>query len=142
MTRARSSSMRLGGREPDWSLRGLVYRLAVNALGLWVADALIAGIEIDGWASLIAGSALFALVNTLLRPFAMLFSFCLILATFGLFVVVINAAMLALTAWVAGGIGLNFDVDSFWSALFGAGVISLISLLASALVGRRGTSQL
>ena len=137
MERRRGYAFRFNSGEPDWSVRGLVYRLAVNAAGLWVADALIPGIEIDGWASLIAASALFALVNALLRPFAMLFSFCLIIATFGLFVVVVNAAMLGLTAWLADALGMNFELDGFWSAVFGALVISLISMVASALFGGR-----
>ena len=126
-------------RGEDWSLRSLLVRLAVNAAGLAVADALIPGIEVGDWQSLVAGSALFALVNALLRPIAFFFSACLIVLTFGLFVLVVNAAMLGVTAWLAGNLGLNLEVDGFWSAWFGAIVISLISLLANLLMRTRRT---
>ncbi|MBM4415025.1 MAG: phage holin family protein [Chloroflexi bacterium] len=105
-------------------------QLAANAAGLWLAAALISGIAIDDWQSLVAGTAIFAIANTLIRPIATFVSCCLIAVTFGLFLVVVNAAMLALTAWAAGELGLNMRVDGFWSAAAGAIVISLVSLLA------------
>ena len=113
-----------GGR---FTLRGLLVRFALNAVGLWVAAAIVPGIELEGWASLLAVTAILALVNSLVRPFAFLASACLIVLSFGLFVVVLNALMLALTAWVAGELDLDFRIDTFWSALFGAVIVSLVS---------------
>ena len=83
-------------------------------------------------ASLLAATALFALVNTLVRPFAYLASACLIVLTFGLFIVVINALMLALTAWLAGQLDLGFRVNDFPSAIFGALLIAFVSFGAYA----------
>ena len=121
------------------SLQELLLRLVVNAVGLWLAAILVPGIQIDDVPSLVAATALFALVNTLVRPLAFLASACAIVLTFGLFIVVINALMLALTAWIAGQIGLGFRVDGFASAIFGALIVALLSLLVSSVLRwRRG----
>ncbi len=90
--------VRLGPGRPDWSLQGLIFRLAVNAGGLFLASVIVPGIEISDWQSLLAGTAIFAIVNALLRPLAYLVSCCLLVFTFGLFATVINAAMLGATA--------------------------------------------
>lgn len=122
------------GGDWDWSLRSMLLRFLINLAGLWLASAVVPGIAIDDWQSLVAGTAIFAIVNTLLKPLATMLSCCLIMATFGLFVVVINAAMLGVTAWAAGQLELNFHVDGFWSAVFGALVISAVSIVATWLI--------
>lgn len=122
------------GQPQDWSLRSMLIRFVVNLAGLWLAGAIVPGIDIDDWQSLLAGTAIFAIVNTLLRPILAALSCCLIVLTFGLFLVVINAAMLGLTAWAAGQLELNFHVDGFWSAVFGALVISTVSLVATLII--------
>jgi putative membrane protein len=119
------------------SLTAMLLRAAVNAVGLFLASEIVPGIHIGDWQSLVAGTAIFAIVNALLRPLATFAAFCLLVVTFGLFVLVINAAMLGLTAWIAGRVGLNFTVDGFWSALFGAIVISLVSFVATIVAGQR-----
>jgi putative membrane protein len=124
-------------REPSWSPQTLAFRLAVNATGLFLASVVVSGIEISDWQSLLSGTAIFAIVNALLRPLAYLVSCCLIVFTFGLFVVVINAVMLGTTAWAAGQLDLNFRVDGFWSAIAGALIISAVSILASVITKPR-----
>src|SRR5713101_1726226 len=130
----RGMFVRFEGGQEDWSLRSMLIRFLVNLTGLWLASVIVPGIAIDDWQSLVVGTAIFAIVNTLLKPLATMLSCCLIIVTFGVFLVVVNAAMLGVTAWAAGGLGLNFRVDGFWSAVFGALVISLISLLAASLI--------
>ena len=129
------------GSDP-WSARSLLLRVVANATGLFLASEIIPGIEIGDWQSLVAGTAIFAIVNTLLRPLAFFLSFCLIVLTFGLFIVVLNAAMLGVTAWVAGQLGLSFEVAGFWSAIGGALVISLVSLAATIITGGARTRRL
>lgn len=131
----RSYSFRLTP-DPSAPLRVMLFRVLVNAIGLWLASVIVPGVHIGDWQSLVVGTALFAIVNTLLKPLAALVSCCLIAATFGLFVVVINAAMLSVSAWVAGQLGMNFSVDGFWSAVLGALVISLVSMAASVFTPR------
>jgi putative membrane protein len=129
--------LNVSGSPPSSSPSALLLRLAVNATGLFLASELIPGIEVGDWQSLLAGTAIFAIVNMLLRPVALFLSCCLVVATFGLFVVVVNAAMLGVTAWAASRLGLNFTVDGFWSAIAGALVIGAVSLAAQLLTGAR-----
>jgi putative membrane protein len=124
-------------RDP-WSPPALAARFVINLAGVFLAEQIVPGFEIGDWQSLVAGTAILAIVNILLRPLATFFGFCLIVLTFGLFVLIINTALLAATAWVAGQIGLDFSIDGFWSAFFSALIISLVSLIASTFVrGRR-----
>ena len=117
--------------DPTEGLDAMLFRALINALGLWLASVIVPGVHIGDWQSLVAGTAIFAIVNALLKPLAAMLSCCLIVATFGLFTVVINGLMLAVSAWAAAQLGLNFHVDGFWSAVFGALVISIVSLLAT-----------
>lgn len=121
-------------RADPWAPQTLALRFIVNLAGLWVAAQVVPGVHVDDLPSLLAGTAIFAVVNVLLRPLANLVSCCLIVFTFGLFVLVINAVLLAVTAWIAGRLDLAFRVDGFWAAFFGALVISVVSLVASLLV--------
>jgi putative membrane protein len=118
-------------------LRVMLFRLLVNALGLWLASVLVPGVHIGDWQSLAVGTAQFAIVNTLLKPLAAFVSCCLIVFTFGLFVVVINAAMLSVAAWGAGQLGMNFSIDGFAPAILAALVISAVSMVASLLLPGR-----
>ena len=123
------------------SPREILVRFLVNAAGLWLAAALVPGIEVRDPASLAAATAIFGLLNAFVRPLAYLASACLIVLTFGLFVFVIHAGVLAATAWICGQLGLDFSVADFWSALFGSLIISLVSLLAHVLQrSRRGST--
>lgn len=121
-----------------FSLEALAIRFVINLAGLFLAEAIVPGIVIGDTGSLVFGTAIFAIVNILLRPIATIFAFCLIILTFGLFVLIINTALLGATAWIAGQLGLDFTIDGFWSAFFGALIISIVSLVASTFVrGRR-----
>jgi putative membrane protein len=135
---SRGIFVRFGGPGPDWSIETLALRLIINASGLFLASAIVPGIAIADWQSLLAGSAIFAIVNMLLRPLAYFLSCCLIVVTFGLFALVVNAALLAATAWAAGQLGLNFTIDGFWSAFLGGLILTLVSVAASIVVRRPG----
>lgn len=126
--------VRFDRRGDPWAPRTLLLRFIVNLAGLFVADALVPGIHIADWPSLLAGTAIFAIVNLLLRPLATFVSACLIVLTFGFFVLVINGLLLMVTAWAAGRLGLGFAVDGFWSAFFGALLISIVSMFATMVV--------
>lgn len=121
-------------RADPWAPETLALRFLVNLAGLWVASRIVPGVHVDDMPSLLAGTAIFAIVNVLLRPLANLVSCCLIVFTFGLFVLVINAVLLAATAWIAGRLDLAFRVDGFWAAFFGALVISAVSIVASLVI--------
>jgi putative membrane protein len=115
-------------------MRGFLLRWAISALGLWLADQLLAGISFDSPGTLAAAALLLGIVNAIVRPLAVFFTLPATLVTLGLFLLVINAAMLGLVAALLDG----FHIASFWSALGGWMVVSLTSWLASGWVGERG----
>ena len=90
----------------------LLVSLLVNAAALWLADALFEGVTIDGFWNLLFAAAIFGVINFLLKPVLVLFSIPLILLTLGLFLLLINIALLALTDWIAGD---GFNINGFWT---------------------------
>ncbi len=106
-------------------------RVVVNALALAAATWLLDGISVSGPTTLdealtlLLVGAIFGVVNAIVRPIIMLLSLPFILLTLGLLIFVINAFMLLLTGWLAGLFGLGFHVDSFWSAVLGAIVVTV-----------------
>lgn len=109
----------------------LILKLLVNAAALWVAGELITGINLEGdfWTILFV-ALIFGVVNTFIKPILKFLSFPVIILSLGLFTLVINAAMLGLTA----GISDALAIENFWSALLGAVVISIVSALLSTFV--------
>lgn len=116
-------------------------RVLVNGLAIAAAVALIPGIAVGGDDLLgriliVGGIALiFAIVNALIKPIVLVLSCPIVVLTLGLFTLVINTAMLALTAWLAGLFGLPFVIDGFWPAFFGALIISVVSFILSLVLG-------
>jgi len=118
-------------------LTGLVLRTLVSALGLWVADALVPGISISGTATLFIGALLLGLVNAVVRPVIVFLTFPITVLTLGLFLLVVNAAMLGLVASLVDG----FRVAGFASALLGSIAVSLTGWIASWYIGPDGRVQ-
>ncbi len=129
--------------EPPWDRRNvpwivrLTVRWGMTIVGFLAAEALISGIDIAGWQALLPAAAIFVVASALLRPLLLLLTCPLQIVTFGLFIFVINAAILALTAWLSGRWGIGFDVDGFAAAFLGALVISAASFLLTRLLARR-----
>ncbi len=115
-------------------VRRVLLRWLINALAIYVASKVVPGIYVrDEWA-IIAVALILGLVNAFIRPLLKFFTCPLIVLTLGLFTFVINAAMLGLSAWVAGQLGIGFGVANFWAAFWGALVISLVSLALTLLI--------
>lgn len=103
-------------------------RLLVTAASLWVAVKLVPGLSFQGSVIAFLGVAVvFAVVNAVVRPLALVFSLPLLLVTLGLFWLVVNGLMLWLTAALSRALGLGFEVRGFWAALLGALVVSAAS---------------
>jgi putative membrane protein len=110
-------------------------RLLVNAAALWVAVRLLHGITYEGsWAGLLVVALVFGLVNAIIRPILYLLTCPLIFLTLGIFVFVVNAAMLLLTARIAHGFDIAFNVDGLMTAIVGAIIIGLVSAVLSIFV--------
>jgi putative membrane protein len=110
-------------------------RLLVNAAALWVATRIVPGVTFDGGPLPMLGVALvFGVLNASLRPLAKILTFPLIIATLGIFALVINGLMLWLTSSLSSTLGFGFHVSGFWAAFWGALVVSLVSLVLSLLI--------
>jgi putative membrane protein len=113
----------------------LFIRWIIIAVSLVVAAWLIPGITIsdpNGWIAVAVMAAILGFVNAIIRPILAFFSCGCIVLTMGLFMLVINAAMLWLSSWIATNLfGVGFYVDGFWSALFGSIVVSIVSFFLS-----------
>jgi len=120
------------GPDPgDFGALGLAVRFLINVAALWLAQALVRGFDIDSAGALVFGAIIFGLVNAFIRPVVAMFSCVLTCATLGLFTLIINTAMLGLTAWIAGKFDLAFHVDGFTAAFLGALVIAVVSTILS-----------
>jgi putative membrane protein len=116
-------------------MQRLLIRVLLNALALVVAAWLLPGVQLTGFgAALIAGIVL-GFVNAIIRPVLVILTLPFTLITLGLFIFIVNAICLAVTAWLVPG----FSIAGFGSALGGALVVSLVSWVVSALVVDQGT---
>jgi putative membrane protein len=115
----------------------LLIRWAITAFALFVAAWLVPGISVDsgGWVIYAAMAVILGLVNAIVRPVLKLLTCPLIVLTLGLFTLVINALTLWLSSLIATNwFHLNFSVRSFWAALLGSVIVSVVSVLLSVFV--------
>jgi putative membrane protein len=122
-------------------VRSLLLHWLLNAAALWVAAALIPGLEFTGGPGrLLLVAAVFGIVNSTLRPLLTVLTCPLIVVTLGLFTLVINALMLLVTGWISESWNLGFAVSGFWAAFFGGLVVGLVSTALS--VGLENKSRI
>jgi putative membrane protein len=108
-----------------------VLKILLVAGAIGTTAGVMPGIEIHGGlGTLLWVALLFTLVNLLLKPLAQLISLPLILVTLGLFALVVNACMLLFTAWLTDGL----EIDGFWPAVWGSILISLVLMVAEAVL--------
>ncbi|RJQ46206.1 MAG: phage holin family protein [Gammaproteobacteria bacterium] len=119
-------------------MAGFILRLLIVALGLWLASELVPGIQVTGVGTLLGAALLLGVVNAVVRPVLIILTLPAAIFTLGLFLLVINAAMLGLVAWAFD----NFTITGFWAALFGAIVVSITGWLASYFIGPRGRVEI
>jgi putative membrane protein len=113
----------------------LLLRLLINAAALWVATQVVSGITFTGdWRLMLVVALVFGVLNVALKPILLLLTLPFLIVTLGLFTFVVNAFMLMLTSAASDALGLGFHVNGFWAALFGALVVSLVSLALSMFV--------
>jgi putative membrane protein len=110
----------------------LLLHWILNAAALWVAAAIIPGLDFSGGPGrLLLVAAVFGIVNSTLRPLLAILTCPLIVLTLGLFTLVINALMLMVTGWLSESWNLGFTVSGFWAAFFGGLVVGLVSMMLS-----------
>lgn len=113
---------------------GFLLRAALSALGLWVASLLLDGISFESPTKLAIAALLLGVINAVVRPIAFILTLPLTLVTLGLFLFVLNAAMVGLVARLVPG----FTISGFWTAMGAAVIVWLVSWLASSLIGSKG----
>ncbi len=107
------------------TLSNLVLHWLVLALALWLVSKLLRGVRFDSLKALLAAALVLGLVNAYVRPLLWLLTLPFTLLTLGLFLLVINALMLQLTAGLVPG----FKLSGFWAALLASMLVSLFTLL-------------
>ena len=115
-------------------MKGLFIRFVITGVAVLAAAEIVPGIKIDGVPAGAATVIVLALLNAVVRPILYLFSFPMIMFSLGLFMVIINAILLHLTAWLVTG----FTVDGFWPSVWGALLISLVSTILTLLISEEG----
>ena len=115
-------------------MTGFVLRVAIVALGLWLATLILPGLHFDSAGYLLGAALLLGVVNAIVRPIAVVLTLPLTLLTLGLFLLVVNAAMLGLVAALLSG----FQISSFWTALGGSLIVSITGWVAAGLIGNNG----
>jgi putative membrane protein len=119
-------------------MAGFFVRTFITAVGLWLASAIIPGINIETPGTLILAALLMGLVNALVRPIAILLTFPITIVTMGFFLLIINAAMFGLVAAFLDG----FSVSGFFAALFGWLIVSMTGMVASWYIGPQGRFEI
>ena len=111
-------------------LKAFIQRWVISTVAVLVATYVVRGIKFERWQDLLVATLVLGLLNSFLRPLLMLLSLPLLIFTLGLFTIVINALLLLLVDWL---LRPKFVVETFWSAFWGALVISVVSLLLNSI---------
>jgi len=115
-------------------MRGLALRWLTLTFAIVLASYLLDGVRISGFFSALGAAAMLGILNAFFRPIALILTLPINIITFGLFTFVINAVMLKMASGVISG----FEVHGFWTAVFGALIIGLVSFALNTLVGESG----
>lgn len=122
---------------------GILIRLAISALALWIATLVIPGINLStesipkAVGTLLAVALIFGVINAILRPIIKLVGCAFYVLTLGLVALVVNGLLFMLASWIAGGLDLPFEVENFWpSAVLGALLVGVVSWVLNLLVDR------
>jgi len=115
-----------------------IIRLIINALAIAATAWLLPGITVGGDPTLtiILVALIFGIVNAVIKPIFSFVTCGLYVLTLGLFTFIANAVMLWVTQYVAAWFGLQFRIDSFWTAILGALIISVVSFILSMMFGK------
>ena len=117
---------------------GFLLRAAITALGVLVASEILSGLTFDSSSKLIVAAIVLGVVNAVVRPLAFILTLPITVVTLGLFLLVLNAGMVALVAWMVPG----FQVSGFWTAVGAALIVSLVSWAASSVIGSSGRVEI
>ena len=115
-------------------MRGLLVRWLVLTVAIVFSSYLISGIQVSGFFSALFAAAILGILNVFFRPILFILTLPINILTLGLFTFVINALILKMASGVISG----FEVHGFWSAVFGALVISAFNWILNSLINEKG----
>jgi putative membrane protein len=113
---------------------GFLLRAVIAAIGLWLATQWVTDVHVDSVGTLILAGLLLGVVNAIVRPVAFILTLPITILTLGLFLFVLNAAMVALVSWLLPG----FHAPWFRPAFLTSIIVWLTSWIGSWLIGQRG----
>ncbi len=118
-------------------MNSFLVRLVINALAIAATAWLLPGITVGGNAMLtiVLVALVFGIVNAIIKPIFSFVTCGLYVVTLGLFTFIANALMLWFTKDIAKLFGLQFSIDTFWTAIIGALIISVVSFILSLILG-------
>jgi putative membrane protein len=113
---------------------GFIFRAVIAAVGLWIATRWVTGIQIDTPTTLVLAGLLLGVINAIVRPIAIILTLPITLLTLGFFLLIVNAGMLGLVAYLLPG----FRIASFGAAFLAAIIVTITGWIGSALFGSQG----
>jgi putative membrane protein len=119
---------------------GIVIRIVLNAVAVWIATLIVPGVDVTTDSTgkkiltLVVVGAILGVINATLKPIVQLLSLPLTVLTLGLFALVVNGLLFWLVSAISSGLGAPFHVDGFWAGFWGALVVSVVSFLLSIVV--------
>ena len=102
----------------------------INSIALFVTAQIVPGIHVSDLRTLFLAALIIGIINTIIKPILQIVSLPITILTLGIFALIINAALLGLTAWLIPG----FHIDGFLAAFLGAIVLSIVSTILHSLV--------
>lgn len=114
-------------------MSGFLLRAVITAAGLYLATQWVPGVHMRDTPTLLVAALLLGVVNAIVKPIAFILTLPVTILTLGLFLFVLNAAMVALVAWMLPG----FQLAGFKAALLTAITVWIVSWIASWLIGKR-----
>jgi len=115
-------------------MTGLFIRWLILTTAIIFASYIMDGIHVSGFFSAFFAAAILGILNAVFRPILIILTLPINILSLGLFTFVINALLLKMASGVISG----FDVQGFWSAVFGSLIISLVSWLLSSFINEQG----
>lgn len=106
-------------------LRTAVIRVLITGIAVFLAVMFVPGLEVDSLSAGLTTVLVLTVLNLLVRPILLVLTLPLIILSLGLFLIVVNALLLELTAYLVSG----FSVTGFWPAVGGAVVISVVTMI-------------
>lgn len=116
-------------------MKGLVIRWIILTASILLTSYFLEGIEVAGFMPALFAAAVLGVLNAILRPILIILTLPLNILTLGLFTFIINAFLLKMASSIIPG----FDVNGFWTAVFGSFIISIISWVLNSLISDRGS---